>query len=1757
MSIDRGGPRAIPLAVVGVGALFPGSVDAEDLWRNVLIGANLMSDVPPQYWRPDDYYDADPTAPLKTYARRGGFLPKVAFDSLANGIPPANVPMTDASQLLGLIVAKRALEDACGLDLGRLNRERTAVILGVATGTALLSSMNASLQRPIWTRALRESGLPEPQVQSICAAIEASYTPWTESTFPGLLGNVVAGRIASRFDLGGANCTVDAACASSLAALRMAAQELRLGAADLVITGGVDATNDPMMFVCFSKTPALSRSGACRPFSADADGTMLGEGAGMFALRRLADAERDGDPIYAVIRGLGASSDGRAKSIYAPRAEGQMRALRGAYAEAGYPPYSVELLEAHGTGTNAGDAAEIEALKAVFVPETEGAAGWCALGSIKSQIGHTKGAAGAASLCKVVMALHHKALPPTINVSRPNPELGLEGSPFALNAAARPWIRGRDQPRRAGVSSFGFGGSNYHVTLEEYLGAARPRRIRAMPTELVLASGQDVPACVSSAREIVRLAEAPTGFAHAAQVSQRAFDPSATVRAAFVVEDAAELAIKIEEVGRRLPAAPIVRAPRAAAAAEPAVPGRVAFLFPGQGSQYVDMGADLALAFDLAREVWDAAASDATPDIADIHRFVFPPTAFEENERARQESALTGTEIAQPAIGITSQMMLALLRSAGLRPDAVAGHSFGELPALYCAGALEAAAMRSASRCRGEFMAAAARRTEGGMLAVFHSAADVEALLAQVGSDGVIIANRNAPEQVVLAGPIAPLESVIQELTALGYKHRRLPVATAFHTPIVAPAAAPFRASLDSLAVTPPNIPVYSTVTAAPYPCEPEQIRDLLARQLAEPVRFSDQIEAMYAAGTATFVEVGPGAALTELTERILAGRPHLALSMDRRGRHGITSFWEVLGALAVAGHRLNFEFAWQSFSGPRAAPPSNAATLQVDGSTFGRPYPPTDGSAMPPPNRAPAVPRPVEVETDSALAGPISGESPHVPVVLEALRRSAEAHAQSQQAMAAAQAAYFRHTEALLSAAGVAGVRSDLAPPMSPAGPALAAVEPPKPKPKEARRPRPEQPAAEALAAPTLAATNNELTSTLLAIVADKTGYPMEMLDPAMELQADLGVDAIKRVEILAAFRETAPGLPEVDPRDLAGLRTLRAILDRLNSAAPAGAMAPSPDSSPIPASAQPSSSGRDLAATLLTIVADKTGYPVEMLDPEMELEADLGVDSIKRVEILAAFRETAPGLPEVDPRDLAGLRTLRAILDRLNSAAPSDTKPAGPATRPAPRSGVVAVAAREGQGRPTLLPGMSVAIVGDGAGIAAPFGSLLRKAGLTVLAPEAVAAADAVIALQGLEEAKQDQDFARLHLEAFAAARAFAARATNGGGSFVTVQDTGGDFCLSGDAGEGAWLGGMAGLAKTAATEWPHAIVRAIDLQRGAQGPQRLAERLLAALLEPLEACEVGLREDGSSLGLAEAELGAPSRHGPPLTAGAVLVASGGARGVVAACLRALTPRLRPRLLLLGRTPLEPETDGLRQAATPAEVSHRLYDVAVRQGREPKPLDLAADVARTLAAREIRDTLAALQADGAEARYRAVDVTDADAVDTAVAEARADWGHIDGVVHGAGVLADRLIADQTDDQFLRVFRTKVSGLQMLLSATRGDALSRICLFSSVAARYGNPGQAAYVAANEVLNKVAQVEAARRGPACHVMSLNWGPWDGGMVTPSLRSDFQRRGIPLIAMTAGTHAFVAEMLGGEAGEGAGPVEVILGGRLPQAAGMTT
>src|SRR5205823_6388777 len=347
------------------------------------------TEVPPTHWRPGDYLDLDPKSPDRVYTARGGFLDPTPFDCSRFGIAPNNLEATDTSQLLGLVAARQALIDAGYGEGGKpFDRRRASVLPRVPGPLELVIPLGARLGHPIWRRALKEAGVADDVAEDVVQRIADGYVPWQENSFPGLLGNVVAGRIANRLDLGGTNCVVDAACASSLSAVHLAALELQSGRADMVLTGGIDTFNDVFMYMCFSKTPALSPTGDARPFDADGDGTILGEGLGVLVLKRLADARRDGDKVYAILRGIGTSSDGRGNAIYAPRAEGQVAALRGAYCATGFGPDTVELVEAHGTGTRVGDATEAAALTEVY--QATGRPGtWCALGSVKSQVGHT------------------------------------------------------------------------------------------------------------------------------------------------------------------------------------------------------------------------------------------------------------------------------------------------------------------------------------------------------------------------------------------------------------------------------------------------------------------------------------------------------------------------------------------------------------------------------------------------------------------------------------------------------------------------------------------------------------------------------------------------------------------------------------------------------------------------------------------------------------------------------------------------------------------------------------------------------------------------------------------------------------------------------------------------------------------------------------------------------------------------------------------------------------------------------------------------------------------------------------------------------------------------------------------------------------------------------------------------------------------------------------------------------------------------
>ncbi|HSO20649.1 MAG TPA: beta-ketoacyl synthase N-terminal-like domain-containing protein, partial [Desulfosarcina sp.] len=494
------------------------------------------------------------------------------------------------------------------------DRERTSVILGVTGTQELVISLGSRLGHPFWRRALEGKGLSESQKTSIIEEIANSYVPWQENSFPGLLGNVVAGRICNRLNLGGTNCVVDAACASSLSAVHLALMELHTGKSGMVVTGGVDTINDIFMHMCFSKTGVLSHTGDARPFSARADGTVLGEGIGILVLKRLRDAERDGDRIYAVIRGIGSSSDGKSQSIYAPRADGQARALNEAYRSAGIDPESVELVEAHGTGTRVGDEVEFSALKSVFGAVNPNG-NRCALGSVKSMIGHTKAAAGAAGLIKSALALHNKVLPPTLKAEEPDPRLAIESSPFYLNGSARPWFSRRDQKRRCGVSSFGFGGSNFHVVLEEY----RHEKTDIAwdgSVEILAFSAEDAASLAENLRSTMTRLE-NTGddavlLGRVARSLRAGFSPDHPYRLVMVVEtalDAAALKARFQSAqkaaGGNEPAALATQGIYYAAA--PHDGGKTAFLFPGQGSQYPGMGKGLVCSFPQSMRAIEAA----------------------------------------------------------------------------------------------------------------------------------------------------------------------------------------------------------------------------------------------------------------------------------------------------------------------------------------------------------------------------------------------------------------------------------------------------------------------------------------------------------------------------------------------------------------------------------------------------------------------------------------------------------------------------------------------------------------------------------------------------------------------------------------------------------------------------------------------------------------------------------------------------------------------------------------------------------------------------------------------------------------------------------------------------------------------------------------------------------------------------------------------------------------------------------------------
>ncbi|MFJ8506583.1 SDR family oxidoreductase [Streptomyces avermitilis] len=1716
-------PEPLDIAVVGMACMFPGAPDLATFWANVLAGADAVTEVPATRWDADLYHDPN-GAGDKTPSRWGGFLPEIPFEPLRYGIPPASLPAIEPVQLLALEAARRALEDS-GYGSRSFDRARASVVFGAEAGSDLSNAMTLRSVLPAYLGTLPP-------------ALAEQLPRLTEDSFPGILANVIAGRIANRLDLGGANYTVDAACASSLTAVDVACKELTSGTSDLVLCGGADLHNGINDYLLFASAHALSPSGRSAPFDSAADGIALGEGVGCVVLKRLADAERDGDRIYAVIKGVGSASDGRALGLTAPRPEGQYNALTRAYRNAGVSPAEVGLVEAHGTGTVVGDRTELGSLTRVF-EEAGAQPGRCALGSVKSQIGHTKCAAGLAGLIKTSLALHTGVKPPTLHLAEPNAAWDAQSSPFAFHTEARPWPAAPAE-RVAGVSAFGFGGTNFHVVLRAHEDGPPPvTAAQQWPAELFTFRGADRAAAVRAATELLALVEADPGphepwrlrdFAlGAARRAESAGTRGARTWIALVAESAEELRALLRRAvaGEHAPKEGLFTA-------DDAETGEVALLFPGQGSQRPGMFAELFVAFpELQRHL---RLDEATA------RVLFPPTAFDEASRKEQQERITDTTVAQPALGLTGLAAFQLLTRAGIRPAMAAGHSYGELAALAAAGALTPAALLRTSRGRAAaVLGATGDGDPGTMAAVAAGEPEVAAALAAAGLDGsVVTANRNSPRQTVISGPTDDVLTAVERLRAQGLGAKRIPVACAFHSPLVAAAGDTFAEVLADVAVGTPDFPVWSNRTAARYPKSPEAIRAELAAQIGAPVRFADQIEAMYEAGARVFVEAGPGSVLTRLVGTVLGDRPHRTVALEKGRRTGLVGFLAALAQLAVAGVDVRTSWLFQGRgavdTGARA-PRARRAAWTVDGHLIR-----TADGAIPAAALHPAERVPEALVTHSTPAGPVAATGSEA-LIREFLRTSREMIAAQRDVMLgylgadpgvrppAPVAASLTYTDAP-AASSLTYTDAPAAASVTCADAPVAVTAPP------------------AAPAAVTVPTGGSVLSVVLEVIGERTGYPVDMIEPDLDLEADLSVDSIKRAEIAgelaARLGLTATG--DTDVEELAKARTAAAItvlVERVTGpgAVPAPAPAPAPASAPAAGAAPTAES---VLALVLEVIGERTGYPVDMIEPDLDLEADLSVDSIKRAEIAGelAARLDLTATCDTDVEELAKARTAASIAALVagvrGEAAEDKTQEAFPEATPGGAEPLVVAPKRLVMREFDLVP----------AGPAPAGGHLMGRNFLLLGTGPVADALTARLTAHGAhaltaDEPPADQKFDGLiHLVAPDAP--------------PVLPDTYPAYrqVLAGNA---RWVlasgasAGLRGFFRSVAREYPDAVARVVEHSPGT-APEDVAAGLVAELTaddrEPVvlrgPGTRRGLRMAEEGLGLLGSTGAGPAGDGAAeaaalgLDTDSVVLLVGGARGITARFAATLAGASRCRIELFGRTapPEGPEDPALAAAGTAGELRAALIAGGLRV-----PAEIERAIGRIQAEREVRGTLRRLSALGSEVRYRTVDALDGDAVRRAVKEIHAEHGRLDGVVYAAGVIEDKLIAEKSPQSYDRVFRTKVDGARELLDAMGElpDGPRFAVLFGSIAATLGNRGQSDYAAANDALETLgtrwADAGAGRRG-----LTVHWGPWaptgDGnhGMVTPELMRHYAGRGIRLIDPDEGTLSLLRELAWGPEGD---------------------
>jgi 8-amino-7-oxononanoate synthase len=1625
------------VAVIGMACRFPHANDLPALWRVISEGEVTFEPIDESRWKHSAFVDTkDVRAPDKTYVLKGAFVDDVdSFAALHYGLAPRRVQVMDPQQRLAIEATRQAFQDA-GYDVRPFDRLNTGVFLGASVSEYrdLMTARHRAMQM-----ANGEYGdaLTDGEREAVRASV-ADVVPARAFSIAGGLLNMIACSVSQTFDLSGPAMQIDAACSSALVAIHEAVVNLRAGVCNVAVAGGVYLNLGPDNLIGFSRIGAISPSGACRPFDEKADGFVMGEGVGVVILKRLSDALHDGDRIYAVIKGSGCNNDGRGEGPMTPRPEGQKDAMRRAHQGLPFGVDSITYVETHGTATTVGDVVEVGALRDFFSERLPQAATapYCWLGSIKANVGHTMSAAGVAGFIKTCLMMHHGVIPPQPGVEKINPKLDLPASPFKLASAALPWAPSMGAPKRAAVSSFGFGGTNAHVVLEEAPRATD--RVQVSPItegpQLIFLSAPSSALLAQSAASLAAhlVRHELSPVSVAAALAQR---QAFDHRVAFVASTQRELVEQLTSIASALKAhTPVPTQVAFGTGPLPPELRSVAVLFAGQGAQKVGLLEGLVKRFGFFRErLFEL--DQAAHDVLgrSVIEALYPK---DRSNLAACQAELTRTEVCQPAMAALGLALMESLERLGVSADVVLGHSLGEFAAAAAGGLLTAEQAVRLVAQRGQLMAQLSGPDHGAMLAVMAAPATVEPLLTSV--EGVVIANHNHATQVVLSGTTRGIEAALAAVTRAGLKSARLDVSHAFHSPLMHGIDSGMAQLVEPLSLNAMKRPVVSCITGERYRST-EEAKHIWVRHATAPVRFVDALETTVKTGASFFIQAGAGSSLLAFARSVAEKAQGFFSLGSVEDPDDVTVFLKTLASLWVKGVPVTLEPLFERAS-MASLPPSLLETQRY--------------WAI---ERTPRTPRAVEPPAPSRHAGARVSGSPVAPSFV-APSFVAQSTAISPLSVVPAPVQSTAFGDPLLASG--ASMNDVIA----------------------------------------LFQQQMQLLQSQAEILKAQSAAIVHMAGGS-GLHASAMPDGLAQGPMTqqSVISQSAVGPAPQGPSALVAAPALKPQSEPVVAAKPVNLsnLVASKDSAGKPAASTAGEQGPSVRETVFGAVAKISAFPIASLRAEQTLVGELGFDSLMLVELDQAVGKAFPSLGGL-PRELFGRSTtVGNIVDHLIKAtsAAADGDPsefasvaveqAGPLERLLPT--VVSV--------PLVTLTESVVrferpilVTRDGRGVAEAVAVKLGQQGVAVALGEATTEGDfgGVIHCAELFSTADYRGGARTALKL--AQRLTASKAE----LFVSVTGLGGGFGLSGATRGQLSQVGVLGFTQALAQEWTQAVVKAIDVDP-TLAPEMIAAHLVDEVLSGDRTPEVGFQSRGR-VAVSLVPSAAPARQA--LNASAVIIVTGGAKGVGLKLAQGLAKATSATLVLTGRAP---------------------------------------------ASEEAAKACAQVKAAGARAcSYQVMDVRDARAVASAVDAIRAMHGRIDGVVHAAGVVADALVERKALTQFDAVLETKVGGALALMDATARDALAFFGGVGSWAGRFGNAGQTDYSAANRMLARVSR-------PGVRCVTIDSPPWeDSEMVRkiPGFRkAELRASGVTFLQDEEGVAAFIAELLGGSG-------EVLLGRNVP-------